>query len=207
VAELHDLGLFPLGLVLVPGEQVPLHLFEPRYRQLLADCVLDDQPFVVVLASEGGAARVGCTARFDGLLRRFVDGRLNVTVTGVRPVEIVEETNGRLYFSAVVRELEDAPATPDPELVAEAVGLYRRLAEKLTGAARDPEVPEGVALSYALAATIELAPPAKQSLLESRDEAERLAELVRVLRLAEQGVERAAMAAERAQRNGRVSAP
>jgi ATP-dependent Lon protease len=203
----HDLGLFPLGLVLLPGEQVPLHLFEPRYRQLLADCVMEERPFVIALATEGGVARVGCTARFETLLRRFVDGRMNVAVAGERPVEILTETSGRLYATAAVRELEDGPSTPSAADVEEVTGLFRSITEQVTGTAKDPEVPEGVPLSYAIAAAVDLAPPAKQELLESRDEAERLGQLVRILRAAQEGIDRSRLAAERAQSNGRVVAP
>ncbi len=208
MSEPSDLGLFPLGLVLLPGERVPLHLFEPRYRQLAADCILEDRPFVLVLAAEdGGVARVGCTARFDTLLRRFVDGRMNVTVVGEAPVEIVEETEGRMYTSARVRPLEDRPAEPSAEDVEEAIALFRSLTEQVTGAARDPEVPEGIPLSYALAGAVDLGPQPKQELLESRDEAERLVQLRRILRVAQDGIDRSRVAAERAQSNGKVIAP
>jgi ATP-dependent Lon protease len=71
MADLPDLGLFPLDLVVLPGERVPLHLFEPRYRQLYADCVLEDEPFVIVQAGPTGTADVGCSARFETLVRRF----------------------------------------------------------------------------------------------------------------------------------------
>jgi Lon protease-like protein len=204
VSGLADLGLFPLGLVLLPGERVPLHVFEPRYRQLAADCILEDRPFVLVLATDDGVARVGCTARFETLLRRFVDGRMNVTVSGEAPVEIVEETEGRMYLSARVRVLEDLAVTPDPQEVEEVVGLFRGLTEQLTGTARDPNVPEGVPLSYALAGAVDLGPEPKQELLESRDEAERLVQLRRILRVAQDGIDRSRLAAERAQSNGKV---
>jgi Lon protease-like protein len=207
VSDLIDLGLFPLELVLLPGEQVPLHLFEPRYRQLLADCVLEDRPFVLVQVAERGVARVGCTARFDTLVRRFADGRMNVTVVGGRPVEIVEETGGRLYLSARVRPLEDRPSEPPAALRAEVIELFRRLAEQVSGGAKDPEVPEGVPLSYAVAGAVELAPPPKQELLESRDEAERLGRVREILGAALAGIDRSRAAAERAHTNGRVVAP
>jgi Lon protease-like protein len=202
-----DLGLFPLTLVLLPGERVPLHVFEPRYRALVADCVLDDQDFVLVLADDDGVAHVGCTARFETLLRRFADGRMNLTVTGGRPVEIVEETGGRLYRSARVQQLEDRPGTVDPARAEEVVGLYRSLTEQVTGSPRDPDVPDGVPLSYAVAGSIDLAPRPKQALLESRDEDERLAQVERILRIAQDGVDRSRIAAERAPTNGRVVAP
>ena len=202
-----DLGLFPLSLVLLPGERVPLHVFEPRYRALVADCVLEDQDFVLVLAEDEAVAPVGCTARFETLLRRFVDGRMNVTVAGGRPVEIMEETGGRLYLSALVRELEDRPGSVDPARAEEVISLYRSLTEQVAGSPRDPDVPEGVPLSYALAGSIDLPPGPKQELLETRDEGERLAQVERILRVAQDGVDRTRIASERAPSNGRVVAP
>jgi Lon protease-like protein len=207
VSDLRELGLFPLGLALLPGERVPLHVFEPRYRQLVADCVLEDRPFALVLAGDDGVARVGCTARVETLLRRFVDGRMNVTVAGEAPVEIGDETDGRLYLTAQVRALEDRPGTPPAQDVEEIVGLFRALTEQVTGTAREPEVPEGVPLSYALAGAVDLGAQAKQELLESRDEAERLVQLRRILRVAQDGIDRSRIAAERAQGNGKVIAP
>jgi len=205
-----DLGLFPLGMVLLPGEQVPLHIFEPRYRQLTADCVLEERPFVVVLAGPTGAARVGCTARFETLLRRFGDGRMNVTVVGVDPVEI-EETlppaDGRLYLAARVRTLADEPGAVDPELAGAVRTLFRALSEQVTGEAKDPEVPEGVPVSYAVAGAVDLDVEPKQELLELRDEGERLERLRDILQSAQAGMDRVKVAAERAQRNGKVSAP
>jgi ATP-dependent Lon protease len=205
VAATEDIGLFPLDLVVLPGELVPLHLFEPRYRQLFADCVLEDRPFTVVRAGPTGTADVGCSARFETLIRRFADGRMNVTAVGQEPVEVVEETEGHLYFSAEVRPLEDEPSTPEPAVVEEVLERYRALAGLDPGA--PPRVPEGVPLSYGLAGTLELGPGPKQVLLETRDEAGRLGVLARILVAAEGEVEHARMAATRARSNGKVTAP
>jgi Lon protease-like protein len=205
VSDALDLGLFPLDLVLVPGERLPLHLFEPRYRQLYADCVLDDRPFVIVRAGPTGTADVGCSARFETLVRRFDDGRLDVVVQGVQPVRLVEETEGRLYFSARVEPLEDdAPEAPT-ELADGVLRRFRALAGLKEGAR--PEAPEGVPLSYAIAATLDLAPGPKQRLLESRDESERLALLTEMLEDVGREVRHARLAAERAATNGKVSTP
>jgi Lon protease-like protein len=210
VSDLVDLGLFPLGMVLLPGEQVPLHVFEPRYRQLTADCVLEGSSFVIVQAGPAGAARVGCTARFETLLRRFVDGRMNVTVVGIDPVEIVETllpADARLYLAARVRPLADEPQEPDPALVEAVRVLYRRLSEQVTGEAKDPDIPEAVPVSYAVAGAVDLAVDAKQRLLELRDEGKRLQALRTILDSAQAGMDRVKLAAERAQRNGKVSGP
>lgn len=200
-----DLGLFPLDLVLLPGEKAPLHLFEPRYRQLYADCTLEDQPFVVVQSGPAGAAEVGCTARFETLVRRFEDGRLNVIVRGVAPVRLIEETDGRLYFSALVEPLEDDPAPAPPELVADVLSRFRALAG--LGESEMPEAPAGVPLSYAVAGTFALPSAPKQELLESRDESARLTMLADLLATVDKEIEHARMAAHRAGTNGRVSTP
>jgi len=205
VTGLEDLGLFPLPVVLLPGERIPLHLFEPRYRTLFADCVLAERPFVLVLGTDEGTAGVGCAARFDTLVRRFADGRMNVLVSGAAPVEIVDETEGRPYRSARVRRLEDEQATVDDGLADAALGLYRRLAEQVTGAPKDPEAPPGVPLSYAVAGAIELEAAVKQRLLETRREDERLQLVHGILTEAVQGIDRSRVAADRAQRNGRVT--
>lgn len=200
-----DLGLFPLDLVLLPGERVPLHLFEPRYRQLYADCVLEDRPFVIVRSGPTGTADIGCTARFETLVRRFEDGRLDVVVQGVQPVRLVEETEGRLYFSAQVEPLDDRPGEASVELAEGVLRRFRALAG--LGEEARPEAPDGVPLSYAVAASLDLAPGPKQRLLESRDESERLALLTEMLEEVEREVRHARMAAERAATNGKVSMP
>jgi ATP-dependent Lon protease len=210
VSDLGELGLFPLDMVLLPSEHVPLHIFEPRYRQLTADCALEDRPFVIVQAGPGGAARVGCSARLDTLLRRFVDGRMNLTVVGIEPVEILETlppTGARLYLAVRVRPLVDDPGEVDPELQEAVRALFRSLSEQVTGEARDPDVPEGVPVSYAVAGAVDLAVEPKQELLELRDEDERLRRLRSILEGAATGMDRAKVAAERAQGNGKVSSP
>ncbi len=205
VGDGRDLGLFPLDLVLLPGETVPLHLFEPRYRQLYADCVLDDRPFVLVRSGPTGTEDVGCAARFETLVQRFDDGRLDVIVRGVEPVRIVEETEGRLYFSALVEALVDEPGEPPAELVAEVVSRMRDLAGLADAAV--PETPEGVPLSYGVAGAFELPAGAKQSLLETRDETSRLRRLVELFDAIAGQLEHAAEAARRAGTNGRVTTP
>lgn len=203
--DLLDLGLFPLDLVVLPGEKVPLHLFEPRYRQLYADCVLDDRPFVVVQQGPTGPADIGCSARFETLVRRFEDGRLNVIVQGLVPVELVEESEGRLYFSAKVRPLADEPGEPALELADRVLGRFRALAGLPDDAM--PPAPEGVPLSYAVAGAFELPSGTKQELLESRDEGRRLTMVAEILSAVDQEVQHARVAAERASTNGRVATP
>jgi Lon protease-like protein len=205
MSKTRDLGLFPLDLVLLPSEKVPLHLFEPRYRQLYADCVLEDAPFVVVRADATGTADIGCSARFETLVQRFEDGRLSVVVQGIEPVRLIDETDGRLYFSALVEPLPDDPAEAPPELVEGVLRRFRALAGM--GDEAVPGAPEGTPLSYAIAATLDLAAAPKQRLLESRDEAHRLALLTELLDDVDRETRHARTAATRASSNGKVSTP
>lgn len=200
-----DLGLFPLGTVLLPGERVPLHIFEPRYRALIADCALAAQPFVLSLAADDGVARIGCTASPDALLRRFADGRMNIVVVGGERVEIVEQTSGEPYLTARVRVVPDLDATSDAAVAAAVTERFRRLAETVAGAPREPDVTPEVPLSYAVAGALELDPPTKQKLLELRSEPERLAIVRTLLDTALEGLDRQEVAAERASTNGKVT--
>ena len=205
--ELDDLGLFPLGLVLLPGERAPLHLFEPRYRQLLADCVLDDQPFVILQDHGDGASPIGCTARFVALGRRFVDGRMNVTVIGERVVRVLEETSGRLYLSAWVEDVADeAPDAPDDDQ-AEVRDLFARLVAEIAGSSTPPPIREDIPFSYAIAGMIEMPAEPKQDLLECRDEQVRLGMVRDLLSAALDGADKERIAAARARTNGKVALP
>ena len=200
-----DLGLFPLDLVLLPGERVPLHLFEPRYRQLYADCVLEDLPFVILRTSPQGTEDVGCSARFETLVQRFEDGRLNVVVAGVEPVRVVEETDGRLYFSAQVEPLADEPGDAPEALVTKVMERYRALAG--LEASAPPGLPEGVPRSYGVASRFELPPEPKQELLEERSESRRLEIVDDLLAQVDREMAHARLAARRASTNGKVSTP
>ncbi len=200
MAEDRDLGLFMLDMVLLPGESAGLHLFEPRYRQLYADCVLGDLPFVLVRGDDVDRARVGCTARFVALHRRHEDGRLDVTVRGEDPVELMDATDGRLYRSARARVLADADEPAVGELAGSVLRRYRALA----GAEATPPELTGVPLSYALAGTLRVDASVKQALLEERSERARLALLGELLEGAEHASRRAEVAAERAPTNGKV---
>jgi len=205
VSDPLDLGLFPLDLVLLPGERVPLHLFEPRYRQLYADCVLEDRPFVILRTSPQGTVDVGCSARFETLVHRFEDGRMNVVVVGVEPVRVVEETDGHLYFSARVEPLVDEPGDPPEELVAHVMEQYRALAGAEGDAA--PGLPEDVPRSYAVAGRFELPVETKQELLEERSEVRRLEFVASLLDQAEREGRHVRLAAARAATNGKVTTP
>ena len=198
---MEEIGLFPLGIVLLPTERVPLHIFEPRYRELIGECLEEDGEFGLIYADEEGVREIGTLARVSEVLERFDDGRLNVVVEGGERFRVERLTRGRSFLTAVVEPLEDDPSDIDEETIARAVGAFRALAA-LAGAETDPPDETSPRLSYELAAQVELAPAATQDLLESRSEQERLVLVAELLDLARQALIAARALGERAKRNG-----
>jgi len=198
-----DLPLFPLGIVALPGEDVPLHLFEERYKELGARCIAEDREFGIVLADEDGPRSVGCAMRVVEVLQRFDDGRLDVLTRGTRPFRVVEEHHRHAYASAEVEFLDDQPESLDHDAAAAVRQAYASLANQAT----EHEVSPGdlaAASSYDLAASVEFAVEAKQQLLESRSENARLRQLLALLRAALKRLEFADLAKVRSASNGVV---
>jgi len=198
-----EIGLFPLGIVLLPTERIPLHIFEPRYRELIGECIDEDREFGLVFADDTGLREVATRAAVIDVLERFPDGRLNVVVEGRERCRLVELTSGRSFQTGEVEPVVDEAEEPDPEQAERALGLLRRLAE-LAGA--DPENlgVETATPSFELAAHVELEPALKQELLELRSERARLRRLVPVLEQAERAVALQQRIERVAQTNGRV---
>jgi Lon protease-like protein len=201
----NEIGLFPLGIVLLPTELVPLHIFEERYRELIGECLEEEREFGIVLADDDGRRAVGTTAAVTEVLERFDDGRLNIVVEGRARFRVVEETSGRAFETAEVEPVddEDDGEPGDPEDVQKALGLFGRLLE-LTGTEIEPPDPATPQLSYAVAARFEFVPPLKQELLEERSERVRLKRLCTLLEGAAEALEREREIAARAATNGKV---
>jgi len=171
------LPLFPLGLVLVPGQLLPLHIFEERYKRLIARCRETGGPFGIVLSREEGLAVVGCTARVGAVLEEFSDGRLNIVVRGGERFRLVEVRSPDLPdvepLSALVEYLEDVPEGVLPE-TSEVVERLFVQALELTNSSLPKHGPVEVPRSFQIAGVFEIEPVVKQRLLQSRDENERL---------------------------------
>ncbi len=198
-----DLPIFPLELVLVPGEPLPLHIFEPRYQELLDRCVDQDEPFVLVLQDADGLRDIGCTAEITDVLDRFPDGRANILTMGREIVRLVQVHDAHAYRSAIVEGVADEPGEAPEALQAEALAAYAGLADELDD--EGPELPEpGPGLSYALIARVDLGTDIKQQLLEDRDEERRLREVTRLLEETRRGLVLTRETQARARKNGRV---
>jgi ATP-dependent Lon protease len=198
---MEEIGLFPLGLVLLPTEQVPLHIFEPRYRELISECLDAGEPFGLVFADDDGLRRIGTLASVVEVTDRFDDGRLNVVVEGGERFRLVELTEGRSFHTGTIEPLGDLEDPPGPAEVDRAVTVFSRLVE-LTGAEVEPPDLEGGQPSFAIAARFELAPELKLELLEQTSERRRLVRLCEILETAAASVERQRAIAALAQTNG-----
>ena len=195
--------LFPLGLVLLPQELVPLHIFEERYKVMIAECLERDGEFGIVWLSDDGLRDIGCTARIERVIEQFDDGRMNILVEGDQPFRLLRRIEDLPFPAGDIELLEDFDPSTDPELAERARARYADLVEKATE--EKPDVDEIEQLdAYGMAATVEHPPEAKQALLELRAENDRLRMVDEMFRTAIKRVAYAEEAAERAQTNGSV---
>ena len=198
-----DIGLFPLPMVLLPTEQVPLHIFEDRYKELIDECLADESAFGLLYADAEGLKEVGTEAAVIEVLTRFDDGRLNILVEGGDRFRVHELTSGRSFQTGSTSPVLDDSGPAEAETIERALELFERLRE-LT--ASEVEVPseDSLQLSFELAARVELEPEVKQELLEATSEPDRLDRVCDLLVDAAATVERHRRAAERAATNGKV---
>ena len=176
------LALFPLDLVLFPSTPLPLHIFEPRYKELIAECIESKMPFGVVKAKEDALAEVGCTAHITQVVKRYEDGRLDIVTEGVRRFEIAELNHDRAFVQAEVLFFEDTPNTlPSKEQREKAFELHEALID-ITGS--EAAIPsrrkreQDELLSFHLAHELPVDLDFKQTLLAMRSEAERITTLI-----------------------------
>lgn len=198
-----ELPIFELPLVLVPHEQLPLHIFEERYKAMINHCLAAEKPFGVLLRVDDGVAEVGCTANVTRVLERFDDGRLNILVTGELPFRVLGRIEGGEFPAGDVELLTDEAGTPDPGAGEAARSAFSALVERATG--EPPEAEELAGLdAYAMVARIELESEAKQDLLELRSEEGRLRKVETLFRTVAEAIGRAEEIRQRSAGNGKV---
>src|SRR3954468_11289354 len=121
--------LFPLGLVLIPGELVPLHIFEERYKLMIGECLEQESEFGIIWLSDDGLKDVGCSARITRVLERFEDGRLNILVEGTHPFRLTRRIEDLPYPAGEVEPLTDDDDETDEEALEGARTRYADLVE------------------------------------------------------------------------------
>jgi Lon protease-like protein len=187
------LPLFPLDLVLLPGVPLPLHIFEPRYKEMIAECLDQKKPFGIVRASDEGVADVGCLAEIVEVTKRYDDGRMDILARGLERFEVLDVNEDRAFLQAEVTLIEDGPGKPTPQVVQQAVRLHAEIVKLAGSELRGPD--EGAdKLSFLLAGSLPLDLDFKQNLLTTLSETERLGAVVGYLEAVLPGLRRASKA-------------
>lgn len=178
--SIDSLPLFPLSLVLYPGEQLSLHIFEERYKDLVAYCLEHEVPFGIVRAGNDGWADVGTTARIDRVVKRYEDGRSDIVVRGEERFRISAVHNDQAsYYTADVTLIEDVETTVDLDLKERVITQHMKLLELAGRTVRPGLYERADRLSFVLAQNAALDGDQKQELLVYRTENERIQYLVR----------------------------
>jgi Lon protease-like protein len=198
-----EFPLFPLGLVALPGELVPLHIFEDRYKTMMSECLDGEREFGIVWLSDDGLRDVGCAMRIERVLERMDDGRMNLLARGTRPFRVLERQGHLPYPAGVIEFVEDRGGDPDAELAGVARAAYADLVKRATD--REPEADELDQMgAYDMAATVDFGLDAKQGLLDLRSENARLRLVTRLFRAASKRLDFVDRAQARARSNGKV---
>lgn len=195
------LPLFPLDVVLLPGTPLPLHIFEPRYKEMIGECLADEVPFGVVRALDEGIAEVGCTAEIVTVTKQYPDGRLDLIAEGRKRFEVLELNQERSFLRAEILLVPDEPSTPAQEETARAIQVHLEILS-LAGAVQDLSAADQSALSFYLAGSLPLDLDFKQKLLAMRSESQRILAVATYLESILPNLRRASRAREKAGGNG-----
>jgi Lon protease-like protein len=198
-----DFPLFPLGIVALPTELVPLHIFEERYRTMIDHCLAAEAEFGIVWMADDGLREIGCACVVDRVLERLDDGRINIVVRGTRAIRVLERQSHLPYPAAVVEFVADREEDADADQHGQAHAAYTKLVAQATG--RGPDADDVAEMTaYGMAATVEFGVEAKQGLLDLRSENARMRFVTRLFRGAVKRLDFANRAETRARSNGKV---
>jgi Lon protease-like protein len=198
-----DFPLFPLGIVALPGELIPLHIFEERYKTMMNECLREEREFGIVWLSDDGLREIGCACEIEQVLERMEDGRMNLVARGTRPIRVLERQSELAYPAGVVEFVEDRADPTDPDLLDGAHEAYADLVKRATD--REPTAEELAEMgAYSMAATVDFGLDAKQGLLDLRSENARLRLVTRLFRAAIKRLDFVDRAQARARSNGKV---
>jgi Lon protease-like protein len=175
--------LFPLNIVLFPDEQLPLHVFEPRYRRMVRECLDNKSPFGMLLALPNGVVRVGCTAEILEVIKTYEDGRMDIITVGREPFRVVELFDGEPLLHAAIDYLDDRETQDECPKRRHLIELFETCHTLLySSLPKDIEKEPHRELSYSIASTLPLDLLWKQQILELRSEEERQERLLTYLR-------------------------
>jgi Lon protease-like protein len=196
-----EIGLFPLPIVLLPGEYVPLHIFELRYKELIGECLDAGLELGLVFSDNEGMRTIGTRAVPARVLRRYPDGRLDIVIKGQLRFRVMKLTEGRSFPTAKAQGFHDENDAPSEE---EVKSCIEALAGFLAATGGDPRAARPDSISFAIAARAPFPPEVKQQLLEMTSERARLVRLQELFAQAAQGALRTRPIARVASSNGHI---
>jgi Lon protease-like protein len=202
-ADERNFPLFPLDIVALPGEAIPLRIFEERYKAMIAHCEEHVSEFGIVWLSSDGLRPVGCACEIAEVLERLDDGELKLVARGTRVFELLERHADKPYPAGAVRWLEDRAEERDDDAAEQAHSAYAELVERATDHKPDAEQLADLG-AYEMAATVEFGPDAKQGLLDLRSENARLRLVTRLFRAATRRLDYVERAQAKARSNGKL---
>lgn len=198
------IALFPLDVVLFPGAPLPLHIFEPRYKEMVNECIEKKTSFGMVRARENAVAEVGCTAAILSVNKEYEDGRLDIVTEGKQRFSIIELNHERSFLQAEVTWFDDEePAAIPPSDAATAIQLHEQLLDALGQETEEVE-PGASLVSFQLAYELPVDLDFKQAILEMKSEAERLETLIEYYRATLPKLEKTLRARDKASGNGHI---
>ena len=198
------LPLFPLDVVLFPGTPLPLHIFEPRYREMISECLDRKKSFGVVRAKEEGVAEIGCTAEIITVTQKYPDGRLDIVTEGRERFEVMQVNQERSFLQAEVLYLQDEPEKATAEEIAQAVKLQGEIVATGRLHSRQPPESEDPRLSFNLVGPLPLDLDFKQTLLGMKSEAERMQAVISYFEAILPNLRRTVRVRQKAGGNGHV---
>lgn len=197
------LALFPLEVVLFPGAPLPLHIFEPRYKEMIADLLESGERFGVVRAREGGIEPVGCSAELVAIAKRYEDGRMDIVTEGRERFEVMQVNSEKNYLRAEVLYFVDEPERPAAEDIERLLEMHKEMLQLLGASAELPDANDRQ-LSLDIAASMPFDLDTKQQLLASRSEPQRVAALIGAYEKVLPSLRRASKARRKTGGNGHV---
>jgi Lon protease-like protein len=191
------LPIFPLDVVLFPGVPLPLHIFEPRYKEMIGECLAEQKAFGIVRVQEEGIAQIGCTAEIVAVTKTHEDGKLDIVAEGRARFELLELNQERSFLRAEVLYVPDEPEKATDSDRQKAIALHKEILQ-LAGAQQTLEEDSDTPLSYQMAGSLPLDADFKQALLAMRAEPERIQAIIKYF----ETVRRAVLVRHKASGNG-----
>jgi uncharacterized protein len=198
------LPLFPLDLVMLPRAPLPLHIFEPRYKEMIKECLDQKRPFGIVRSKEETFVNTGCTAEIINVLKTYPDGRMNILVEGQKRFEVLEVNQERSFLQAEVFYLEDEEDPAQNEDVQKALQLHGEIMQLAGAQPQESGKSDLSQLAYRLAGSLPFDPDFQQALLEMNSEAKRIRAIISFFERILPVLHRNARAKQRAGGNGHV---